>query len=64
MWSPLRDELRPGRGGQTAIGTSSPITVKGLENGDVYSFTVSATNRVGAGPASETSETVQANPTF
>ena len=59
-----RDELRPGRGHQTAIGTSSPITVKGLENGDVYSFTVSATNRVGAGPASGASNLVKPSPTI
>lgn len=58
------DETRPGHGGQTATGTSSPITVQGLRNGDLYSFTVRATNMVGTGPASEASETVKSNPTF
>ena len=40
------------RGGQTATGPSSPITVTGLTNGDFYSFTVTATNHIGTRPAS------------
>ncbi len=39
-------------GGQTTTGTSSPIEVGGLTNGDSYTFTVSATNGNGAGPPS------------
>lgn len=35
------------RGGQTATGTVSPITVTGLTNGDNYTFTAHATNSIG-----------------
>ena len=38
----------PSRGGQTAQGTGSPVTVKGLTPGDEYTFTVTATNAAGA----------------
>jgi hypothetical protein len=48
-------------GGQTATGTSSPITVTGLTNGTPYTFTVTATNSAGTGPASAASTSVTPN---
>ena len=42
-------------GGQTATGARSPLTVKGLSNDTAYTFTVTATNAQGDGPASATS---------
>jgi hypothetical protein len=38
--------------GQKAIGTTSPITVKGLSGGRRYTFTVTATNHAGTSPPS------------
>ncbi|NKZ42433.1 Ig-like domain-containing protein [Shewanella algae] len=46
------------QGGFTASGTGSPLTVSGLSNGTDYSFTVSANNTAGTGPASSPSNTV------
>lgn len=39
-------------GGLTGTASSSPITVSGLTNGTPYTFTVTATNTNGTGPAS------------
>jgi len=45
-------------GGWVGIGTSSPITVNGLLNGIAYTFSVTATNGKGIGPASASSSTI------
>ena len=45
-------------GGRTASGAASPITVTGLTSGTSYTFTVTATNSVGTGPASAASNAV------
>ena len=46
------DTTNPSNPLVTASGAASPITVTGLTNGDTYSFTVTATNVSGTGPAS------------
>jgi hypothetical protein len=45
-------------GGFTGNGTSSPITVTGLPALIAYTFTVTATNAIGTGPASSASNSV------
>jgi YVTN family beta-propeller protein len=44
------DHTSSARGGQTATGTASPLTLTGLTNGDSYVVGISACNAVGCSP--------------
>ena len=48
--------------GTATTGTSSPITVLGLTNGSVYTFTVQATNVIGISSASSASASITLSP--
>jgi hypothetical protein len=50
--------------GFTASGSASPLTVTGLTNGTSYTFTVTATNAIGTGPAGGPSSPVIPVATF
>ncbi len=52
------DNLHPTAPPVTATGPSSPVTVKGLHNGDPYVFTVSATSADGTSPQSKLSDAI------
>lgn len=52
------DLTDPSRGGQSASGTSFPLVVGNLSNGDSYTFTVAASNAFGTGAASPSSAAV------
>jgi hypothetical protein len=52
------DATDSARGGQTNSGSTSPIVVTGLTNGDSYTFKVSATNAVGTSALSASSNAV------
>jgi hypothetical protein len=51
-------EVTSSPGNMTARGTASPITITGLHNGTVYTFTMKAINSIGSSAASATSNEV------
>ena len=54
----VQDITHAANGGQSATGTTSPLAVTGLANGDTYTVTVTAANLVGSGPSSSPSNAV------
>jgi hypothetical protein len=52
------DSTNAANGGQVASDAASPVQIGGLTNGDSYTFTVTATNGIGTGPASAPSNSV------
>lgn len=52
------DTIVPANGGQTKTATNSPVIITGLTPGDAYTFSVTATNSLGASSASAASATV------
>jgi len=56
--SPITGYTISSSGGITAKGSSSPITVTGLQNGKAYTFAVKATNAVGTSVTSGSSNAV------
>jgi YVTN family beta-propeller protein len=52
------DRTNAANGGQSASGAASPILVSGLENGDSYTFSVTASNAIGTSSASAPSSVV------
>jgi len=61
--SPILDyTVTSSPGGFTATGAASPLTVNGVINGISYSFTVTARNAQGTGPASAASNSVIPGP--
>jgi hypothetical protein len=56
------DVTASANGGQNASGSTSPLTVTGLTDGDTYEFAVQATNSSGSGPLSQYSNQVIPDP--
>jgi hypothetical protein len=62
--SPITSYTVTSSDGRTASGLVSPIIMTGLTSGTAYTFTVTATNAVGTGPASGPSNSVTVGKSF